>query len=114
MATECSHAVLWPANHKMVQVKVDPNAKDDGGGPVKLTASVSCNEAANGAGDGNTSQDWGDVSVNETTGVVSLELRAERSGAGQGRIYTITVTATDEDGNASTATCAVTVPKSRK
>jgi hypothetical protein len=65
--------------------------------------SVSSNETANGAGDGNTSTDWA------ITGPLSLELRAERSGTGSGRIYTIVVRCTDSFGNSSTKSVAVTV-----
>ena len=39
-----------------------------------------------------------------------LELRAERSGKGNGRTYTIMVTATDASGNQTTATTTVVVP----
>jgi hypothetical protein len=52
--------------------------------------------------------------VDAATGVVTLDLRAERSGGGDGRIYTIAITATDEAGNVSTATCEVAVPHSKK
>ena len=38
-----------------------------------------------------------------------LELRAERSGKGDGRVYTITVTATDGSGTTATSTTTVTV-----
>jgi hypothetical protein len=38
-----------------------------------------------------------------------LKVRAERSGSGDGRVYTITVESRDEFGNASTKTVTVTV-----
>jgi len=37
-------------------------------------------------------------------------LRAERSSAGTGRLYTVTYGATDECGNTATATATVSVP----
>jgi hypothetical protein len=40
-------------------------------------------------------------------------LRAERSGTGEGRIYTITYKVTDDCGNETFATVTVTVPKSQ-
>jgi hypothetical protein len=43
-----------------------------------------------------------------------VELRAERSGSGQGRVYTVTITASDLSGNQSTATVDVRVPHDRR
>jgi hypothetical protein len=40
-------------------------------------------------------------------------LRAERSGIGEGRIYTITYEVTDACGNSSIDTAEVTVPKNK-
>ena len=55
--------------------------------PVKIT--ITSNEPVNGTGDGDTDPDW----------IVKddhhIQLRAERSALGNGRIYTITVTADD-------------------
>jgi hypothetical protein len=39
-----------------------------------------------------------------------VKLRAERSGTGEGRVYTITITATDASGNVSKQTVTVAVP----
>ena len=54
--------------------------------------------------DDNTAPDWvvGDGH--------HVQLRAERGGAGAGRIYTITITVTDGAGNETTATAVVSVP----
>jgi hypothetical protein len=43
------------------------------------------------------------------TGALTLNLRAERSGTGSGRVYTIIVECVDDSGNASTAEVRVTV-----
>lgn len=40
----------------------------------------------------------------------SVQLRAERKGDGNGRVYIVTLRVTDSDGNVSTATAKVTVP----
>jgi len=56
-----------------------------------------------GEGDGNTSLDWQD------TGDLTLDLRSERSGQGDGRVYTITIECTDVSRNPSTQDVTVTV-----
>jgi hypothetical protein len=97
--------VLWPPNHKMVPVTVTVVASDDTGVTNCRIISVTSSEPDNGLGDGDTA---GDIQI---TGDLSLLLRAERSGKGNGRIYTITVECKDEAGNASTGTTTVTVPR---
>jgi YD repeat-containing protein len=97
--------VLWPSNHKMVPVTVSISSSDNcDTNPICKITSVSSNEPDNGSGDDNTIPDW------EITGDLTLNLRAERSGTGSGRIYTFTVTCTDDSKNSSTGTVIVTVP----
>jgi hypothetical protein len=102
-----STPVLWSANHKMVAITLAAPATDTVGVASLKIINVTSNEPDNGLGDGDTA---GDI---EVTGALTLNLRAERSGNGDGRIYTITVEAKDAAGNATTATVAVTVPKSQ-
>jgi uncharacterized delta-60 repeat protein len=94
---------LWPPNHKMVPITVDVNAKDNCGVPVCSITSVASNEPENGLGDGDTAPDW------EINGDLTVNLRAERSGTGSGRVYTITITCDDGCDNESSATVNVTV-----
>jgi len=42
-----------------------------------------------------------------------VQLRAERAGSGDGRVYTITFSVTDASGNVATATATVFVPQSQ-
>lgn len=98
---------LWPPNHKMKNVNVKVVAEDACGDVTWKILSVSSNESEDGTGDGNTGPDWN--IVDEDT----VQLRAERSGNGDGRIYTITVEATDESGNTATDTVEVTVAHSK-
>ncbi len=102
--------ILWPPNHKMVDITIEANAGDNSGGPVTLTAAVTSNEPEDGLGDGDKYPDWSDLEIDSETGVISLQLRAERSGSGDGRVYTVTIMATDESGNSSSADVKIIVP----
>jgi HYR domain len=106
---------LWPPDHKYATIKVtdlvtsasdtcDPSVNIDS---VRI-ASVASDEPENSIGDGNTTDDIviaGDCK--------SVQLRSERIGSGNGRVYTITFKVTDASGNVSTATAKVTVPHSQ-
>lgn len=100
--------VLWPPNHRMVPVAAVGLAIDavDVLVPTRIV-SVTSNEPVDGTGDGDTAPDW------EITGPATVNLRAERSGTGNGRIYIITLEARDRSGNASMRTVNVIVPKHR-
>lgn len=104
-SASASPGVLWPPNHKMVPVTVTASVTDAvDPSPITRILSVSSNEAANGSGDGNTDADW------QITGPMTVNLRAERSGKGAGRVYTITLESRDRSGNASQRTVTVAVP----
>jgi hypothetical protein len=93
---------LWPPNHKMWNVRVNYTATD-ACGPVECSLSVSSDEPINGIGDGNTSPDW--VVVNDHL----VQLRAERQGPRNGRVYTIRITCADAATPPNIAREAVTV-----
>ena len=98
---------LWPPNHKMVAVTVSANASDLAGVTSLKIVNVTSSEPDNGLGDGDTA---GDIVI---TGAMTVNLRAERSGKGNGRTYAITVEARDAAGNATTRTTTVVVPNSQ-
>ena len=100
--------VLWPANHKLVEITVNVSATDDRDpNPEVLLASITSNEDQNDLGDGNTETD---IVVEDG----KIYLRAERSGLGNDRIYTITYRARDAAGNTAVASATVTVPHDRR
>ena len=109
----CDVAVpaLWPPNHKFVDVGLTFDASDNcDAEPLMFEVEVTSDEdpaAATGAGGGARCPD----------AVVrpdhSVELRAERSGAGDGRVYTIRVSATDDCGNTGLCEVQVVVPHSQ-
>jgi hypothetical protein len=96
---------LWPPNHKMRSTVITVDVTDIcDANPTCRIVSVTSNEPANSVGDGNTEPDW------EITGALTLNVRAERSGTGTGRVYTITVRCSDISGIASTTEVKVNVP----
>jgi hypothetical protein len=97
--------MLWPANHKYVEVAATVVATDNfDPSPTITLVSVTSNEPDDGLGDGDTPNDI--VILNDYT----FQLRAERAGTGAGRVYTITYLATDACGNWTEASATVTVP----
>jgi hypothetical protein len=97
--------VLWPPNHQFVNVRVFANATDTCGPATWKIVGVTSNEGVNATGSGKTSPDW------VITGDHTVKLRVERSGQGNGRVYTISVQARDVSGNLSDIkTVTVTVP----
>lgn len=99
---------LWPANHFYVDVAatvvVSDNFDDE---PTVTLLSVTSNEPDDGLGDGDTADDI--VVLDDLT----FQLRAERSGTGEGRVYTITYQAIDDCGNSTAISVEVTAPMSQ-
>ena len=99
--------IIWAPNHKMKNVSVDYTTTDNCPGPITCQLTVTSDEPVNGTGDGNSSPDW--VLVNDHL----VKVRAERSGTGDGRVYSIIVACTDAHGNTGKDTATVLVPHNR-
>jgi hypothetical protein len=95
-------SVLWPPNRKPVAVSIDAQISGGSGLTACEIVDVTSNESSNG---GNSGPDW------EVTGPLTLMLRAERAGRGDGRVYTIAVECEDEAGVRVTEEVMVAVPK---
>lgn len=111
--------MLWPPNHKYVTIHVDVSAVTASGKDVSDTVKLLSvtsdepeeireNNSKKNKGDGNTVNDI--VILDDNT----VQLRAERLGNGDGRVYTFHYTLTDAAGNTHTATAGVSVPHSIK
>ncbi len=98
---------LWPPNHKYREVTTTVEVTDADPNTTITLVSVESNEPDNGSGDGDTINDI--VIVDD----FNFQLRAERSGNGDGRVYTIIYEVTDACGNSTLASATVTVPKSK-
>ena len=79
----------------MVTVNVDAQALDGCNSARWAVTDVHSTEPVNGRGDNHRSPDW------VITGDRTLMLRAERSGHGEGRVYSITIRAVDAADNLS-------------
>ena len=98
--------VLTTRNHELVPVAVAVSASDGCGDGLRCRiVSVTSNEAVAGLWKGDVGPDW------QITGDLTVNLRAERSPKGDGRVYTITVECTDASGNRATSTVTVVVPR---
>jgi hypothetical protein len=101
-----------PPNHKyhtfaiadLVRAASDTCSQGLGVADVVITQ-VSSDEPDNSLGDGNTTHD-----IVIGADCRSVQLRAERQGGGNGRVYTVALHVTDGAGNRSDATVKVMVP----
>ena len=109
LAPKPDKSILWPPLHQMVPVTIVVNAVDNSGGPVTLTVTVTSNEPHISKECHEPERDWTTPVIDQATGVITLNLRAERNPKGKGREYTITITATDQSGNKSQAVVKITV-----
>lgn len=106
-ALETHDGELWPPNHKMRTFTVDDcvtatDACDDGIDVRFVWATV--DEFSDARGSGHTEPD---LAFSDCR---TVELRAERQGGGDGRVYELGVRATDGSGNSVDGTCRIVVP----
>lgn len=103
---DCSQAyansnTLWPPNHKYQSISIN-GVTDPDGDPVTTAVNyIKQDEPVNGLGDGDTSPD---------ATISPLQVRAERSGTANGRVYQIGFTAQDGKDGQCSGTVTVCVP----
>jgi hypothetical protein len=127
-------AMLWPPNHKMRSVTifiVGTDVVTDTADIEVISATIRSDEPDDGDADGNTTgdvhgQDGFASPVNVTAElafdagagengawVVSVQLRSERQGGGDGRSYIVDVVARDTSSVEGTTSCVIVVPHDR-
>jgi hypothetical protein len=96
-----ANCLLWPPNHKMVNV-ASVSAIDGVSGLAAFDVIGVSNEPSNGGSS--------DVQIDGNGfDVRNVWLRAERSGSEIGRVYTLSILASDVAGNTATAIARCTV-----
>ncbi len=109
LSVHISPTESWPPSHQLVPISTDIQVVDDyDANPVVTLESITSNEAADAQGDGSTSPD---IVIDPVTG--AIQLRSERSGTGEGRLYTLTWSARDAADNVSTAVATFSVGHDR-
>jgi hypothetical protein len=99
-----SVATLWPPNHKFVPVTITGVADPE---PLPITTTITSirqDEPTLAPGSGNFCPDASGI------GTSTAQLRAERDGQGDGRVYDIAFSAADSEGATCTGTVTVCVP----
>jgi len=102
-----SIGTIWSPNHTMVDVTILGVTDADGDATSVVITSIHQDELVFGKGDGNFGPDGTGV------GTSSAQVRAERSGQGDGRVYHIGFRADDGNGGTCSGTVTVGVPKSQ-
>ena len=112
-----SGLTLWPPNHKYhtIDLAAYASVSDQCDATLDLASLAITRvtsdepEDARGGGDGKTTED---IVIGATCQTV--EVRAERQGGGDGRVYTVFASASDAAGNTGSASLAVGVPRNKK
>ena len=115
VVTVAQSITLWPPDHSYRTFNVSAlvtSVTDNCNGSIPLNhvsiISVTSDEPDNSNADGNTVND-----IVIADDCKSVQLRAERGGSGNGRVYTVLVAVSDSSGNVTNASIKITVPHSQ-
>jgi len=109
---DCAHAMphhgdLWPPNHRYVDVSIAGVTDPDGDQVTTEIVSIFQDEPTDGSSDGSTCPDARGI------GTSVAQVRAERAGDRDGRVYHIRFRADDGRGGSCTDVVRVCVPRDR-
>ncbi len=102
-----SNDSVWPPNHKYKSISIDGVTDADGDETIITIDSIQQDEAVDAKGSGKTAPD-GEIDGD------TANIRAERTGNGDGRIYEISFTADDGLGGVCSGSVTVGVPHDKK
>lgn len=102
---------IWPPNHQFVDVAVTGVTAPSGSTPVVRVVGVRQDEPVDAVGDGSTGPD---ARIVTTSAGDRVQVLAERSGTGDGRVYTVLFEATTTDGGSCHGQVTVGVPHAVK
>jgi uncharacterized repeat protein (TIGR01451 family) len=105
-ALSASPNELWPPNHKFNTITVGGATDSDGNALSYTITGVTQDEPLLGLGSGDTSPDAAWVTGHPN----QVQIRAERDGTGNGRVYRIAVSVSDGVGGSCSGTATVGVP----
>jgi hypothetical protein len=97
---------MWPPNHSYTPIAVNGLSDPEGDPLTLIITSVTQDEPVNNAGDGDTSPD-------ALIGGSNVQVRSERSGNGNGRVYQINFTL-DDGYDTCAGSVNVSVPHDKK
>lgn len=103
-----SQDVLEKPNHKMRSISLSGATDADEDSISYIIVSIFQDEAVRGKGSGNTGPDGAGV------GTDTAQVRAERNGKGDGRVYVISYTASDGNGGDCNGSVSVGVPHDKR
>lgn len=106
-AATAEPSLLWPPNHKFVEVAIGGVSDPDGDAVTLTITGITQDEPTEGLGDGDMCPDA------EVLAGGNVRLRAERSGLGNGRVYVVSFTGSDGKGGRCTGSVRVGVPHDR-
>lgn len=110
LSLDVTPGLLWPPNHRMVDIMVSAAAADRCGEATVILASVSSNEPdeVESKKAGATLGSVREAAMGEPD--FAFQLRAERAGTGEGRVYSVVCLASDPSGNVRSAHVEASVP----
>lgn len=118
-----SIAIIAPAKNKFIPVTIQGVVDPDCDAVAIRIDRIMQDEMVKRKGDTDDDDDFDDRDDKDDkticpdakgVGTATAQLRAKRSGKGNGRVYTIYFTATDSKGNSSQGSVKVSVPKKKK